>query len=430
MTDYQNSVRMLLSKDANNFDPVSLHYDVFGKPNDMYNYDSFGQPNLNVGSLSQLVSARYAGREFDYDTGLQYNRARYYNPTSGRWMNEDPIGFSGGDYNLYRYCGNSHTNGTDPSGNIVVSGSILIAAMLYGTYAAYRAEAQYNEASSLIGKAVLTPNDVQQINSLVDSANWNLATASITANAGQAYLWGLGIGAGFAATAPLGLVGFGIRTGATVGFLGYGGYQAGRMVANVPQMNGVERYEALGSLGASLLAGYAGFRGMNNTPTIKQFSRLYGIKSINPDVIYTYSPRTWEGNIFDSKAGGRAWATIHKPGAWAFEWGLKNTFLRMYRTGRLSPFKGSQEITGAALEQFMQVPEIGILRGWKHHAGQYFTSRPGNLDLATGKILPPTFKQIFRCSIETTTSHFTSYPAGIIYASIWGIHGHTYEKLR
>ena len=401
----------------------------------MNNYDSLGQPKPTVGSLSQLVSARYAGREFDYDTGLQYNRARYYNPTSGRWMSEDPIGFAGGDYNLYRYCGNSHTNGTDPSGNIVVTGSIVIAAMLYGTYAAHRAEAQYNEASALIGKAVWTPDDVQQINSLVDSANWNLASANITANAGKAYLFGLGIGAGFAATAPLGSIGFGIRTSATVGFLGYGGYQIGQMAKYYPQMSSVERYEALGSLGASLIAGYAGFRGMYNAPTIKQIECLYGIKPTqSPSVLYTYSPREWQGNTFFAEAGGRAWATIHRPGAWAFEWGLKNaflnTFLRMFRTGRLLPFKGCKEITGTALEQFMQVPEIGLLRGWKHHAGQYFTPRPGNLDLTTGNILPPTPGQIARFYRETALSHLTSYPTGILYTSIWGLRGHTYEKLR
>ncbi len=39
-----------------------------------------------------------------------------YDPTIGRWISEDPIGFAGGDPNLYRYVGNSPTNATDPSG--------------------------------------------------------------------------------------------------------------------------------------------------------------------------------------------------------------------------------------------------------------------------------------------------------------------------
>lgn len=39
-----------------------------------------------------------------------------YDPTVGRWLSRDPIGFAAGDSNLYRYVGNSPTNETDPSG--------------------------------------------------------------------------------------------------------------------------------------------------------------------------------------------------------------------------------------------------------------------------------------------------------------------------
>ena len=39
-----------------------------------------------------------------------------YEPSTGRWMSEDPIAFSGGDVNLYRYVGNDATGATDPTG--------------------------------------------------------------------------------------------------------------------------------------------------------------------------------------------------------------------------------------------------------------------------------------------------------------------------
>lgn len=39
-----------------------------------------------------------------------------YNPSIGRWLTPDPIGFDGGDVNLYGFVGNSPTNYTDPSG--------------------------------------------------------------------------------------------------------------------------------------------------------------------------------------------------------------------------------------------------------------------------------------------------------------------------
>lgn len=39
-----------------------------------------------------------------------------YDPTIGRWISEDPIGFTAADENLYRYVSNSPTNAVDPTG--------------------------------------------------------------------------------------------------------------------------------------------------------------------------------------------------------------------------------------------------------------------------------------------------------------------------
>lgn len=58
----------------------------------------------------------YTGREYDPETGLQYNRARYYDPKLGRFISQDPMSFGAGDANLYRYVGNHGTHSTDPSG--------------------------------------------------------------------------------------------------------------------------------------------------------------------------------------------------------------------------------------------------------------------------------------------------------------------------
>jgi RHS repeat-associated protein len=48
------------------------------------------------------------------DTRISHDR--WYDPSVGRWLSEDPSGLAGGDDNLYRYCGNGPTDGTDPSG--------------------------------------------------------------------------------------------------------------------------------------------------------------------------------------------------------------------------------------------------------------------------------------------------------------------------
>jgi RHS repeat-associated protein len=54
--------------------------------------------------------------EHDASTGLYRTPARYYNPGLGRFLSEDPIGFAGGDTNLFAYAGNDPLNSTDPSG--------------------------------------------------------------------------------------------------------------------------------------------------------------------------------------------------------------------------------------------------------------------------------------------------------------------------
>ena len=56
-------------------------------------------------SVSQVVT-RHAALESDTETGLYYYRARYYDPSAGRFLSEDPIGFEGGG-NFFAYVSNS-----------------------------------------------------------------------------------------------------------------------------------------------------------------------------------------------------------------------------------------------------------------------------------------------------------------------------------
>lgn len=58
---------------------------------------------------------QFTGRENDA-TGLYYYRARYYHPTLQRFIAEDPIGFLGGDVNLYAYVRNAPLVLLDPLG--------------------------------------------------------------------------------------------------------------------------------------------------------------------------------------------------------------------------------------------------------------------------------------------------------------------------
>ena len=45
----------------------------------------------------------WAGREVDADTELQYNRARWHDPTVGRWLTRAPLGCDVSDGNVYPY---------------------------------------------------------------------------------------------------------------------------------------------------------------------------------------------------------------------------------------------------------------------------------------------------------------------------------------
>ena len=75
-----------------------------------YQYTAFGQLLAGDTALTRYL---YTGREFDATTGLQYNRHRWYDPHSGRFLSEDPIKDG---KNWYAYAGSNPTNGTDPSG--------------------------------------------------------------------------------------------------------------------------------------------------------------------------------------------------------------------------------------------------------------------------------------------------------------------------
>src|SRR5438270_634845 len=79
-----------------------------------YSYDSYGKLTASTGTVTN--SLRYTGREFDSETGLYYYRARYYDPTLARFLNEDPIGFESGDNDFYRYVRDNPVNLGDPFG--------------------------------------------------------------------------------------------------------------------------------------------------------------------------------------------------------------------------------------------------------------------------------------------------------------------------
>jgi RHS repeat-associated protein len=108
ITDHQGSVRDVLS--APGVRSEHIRYSGFGQIVEVRNGSTIDP------TKTPTVSYAYTGREWDPDINLQYNRNRWYDPATGRWMSQDPIGFQAGDQNLYRYVENGPTNKIDPMG--------------------------------------------------------------------------------------------------------------------------------------------------------------------------------------------------------------------------------------------------------------------------------------------------------------------------
>ncbi|WP_426134503.1 RHS repeat-associated core domain-containing protein [Pseudomonas sp. PWP3-1b2] len=79
----------------------SAHYKAYGKIS-----------RLDVGKINN--SLRFQGQYFDAESGLHYNRHRYYNPDIGRYLTPDPVKLAGG-INAYQYVPNP-TGWVDPLG--------------------------------------------------------------------------------------------------------------------------------------------------------------------------------------------------------------------------------------------------------------------------------------------------------------------------
>jgi RHS repeat-associated protein len=78
-------------------------------------YDTFGNIVIDTNS-SLTLPFGFAGGLHDRDTGLVKFGYRDYDPETGRWTAKDPIGFAGGDTDLYGYVANNPVNYIDPYG--------------------------------------------------------------------------------------------------------------------------------------------------------------------------------------------------------------------------------------------------------------------------------------------------------------------------
>jgi RHS repeat-associated protein len=89
---------------------------TIGSVSDRYLYRGFGEEVFSSGITRNPL--RFQGqvgiREESNDTN--WMRTRIYDPVTGQFLSNDPIGFMGGDYDLRRFVKNNPIKRTDPSG--------------------------------------------------------------------------------------------------------------------------------------------------------------------------------------------------------------------------------------------------------------------------------------------------------------------------
>lgn len=125
-TDEKRHARTLWLFDEESFVPAamikegkaySILTDHLGTPTEAY--DSEGNEvwsrvlDMNGNVIEEtgnkgMVPFLFQGQYYDWETGLAYNRFRYYNPKSGSYISQDPIGLAGGILNLYGYVNDTN----------------------------------------------------------------------------------------------------------------------------------------------------------------------------------------------------------------------------------------------------------------------------------------------------------------------------------
>ena len=107
-----------------------------------YTYDAYG--NEDNASATDTNPFRYSGEYYDAETGFIYLRARYYDPSIGRFTAEDPIRDG---TNWYVYCNNNPVMYIDPWGlsGILADGSYHITHPL--DHQLLKLKQEYEEAS-------------------------------------------------------------------------------------------------------------------------------------------------------------------------------------------------------------------------------------------------------------------------------------------
>jgi len=148
-----------------------------------YNYDAYGQTQTNTSSALGTNTKLYCGEQFDSTLNMYNLRARYYDPSNGRFNQRDPFAGANSDpqtLHKYTYGDCNPVGKRDPSGElslaellIVVSIIVILAAALLPTYA---------RAKKKAAQLARAENELEQ---LLRNCSYALTQDSATAASGS-----------------------------------------------------------------------------------------------------------------------------------------------------------------------------------------------------------------------------------------------------
>jgi len=95
---------------------------ISGAVLERYTYSAFGKTDYFDASFVPRtgttvdITRTFTGQVIDHETGLMLYRNRVYHATLGRFIQRDPIGYDGSDFNLFKYCMNNPIVSLDTEG--------------------------------------------------------------------------------------------------------------------------------------------------------------------------------------------------------------------------------------------------------------------------------------------------------------------------
>jgi RHS repeat-associated protein len=129
--------------------------DVNGTLTDTYDYDAFGNLINQTGNTPNLYL--YAGEQWDPDLGFYFLRARYMNPSTGRFVTMDSFEGRNADprsLHKYTYVGNNPVNKIDPSGKDTSALGTLGASLIAGILSTLPVIASHIVSATIAATAV------------------------------------------------------------------------------------------------------------------------------------------------------------------------------------------------------------------------------------------------------------------------------------